>query len=118
MASSPEASAHSGSSSSEDEFDLGGSSLKTEGKAVVKSDKPADPDKLFSDDSEEEEQADDKKEVSSPKKESEKDKEMEDLFGSDYDSEEEEFKASYVHRAQCRRVWCGSLTVLYDYSEG
>ncbi|GMF47573.1 unnamed protein product [Phytophthora fragariaefolia] len=97
MASSPEA--QSGSSSSEDEFDLGGPSLKSEAAAAASS-KPADPDKLFSDDSEDEGSAggDDKSGVSSPKKESpsQKDKEMEDLFGSDYDSEEEEFKASYV----------------------
>ncbi|KAG1713321.1 hypothetical protein DVH05_001108 [Phytophthora capsici] len=102
MASSPEAQSGS-SSSSEDEFDLGGSSLKTEDN-VFKSSKPADPDKLFSDDSEDEDnnkEGDDKKEVASPKKE-EKDKEMEDLFGSDYDSEEEEFKASGVKESPAR----------------
>ncbi|ETI42948.1 hypothetical protein F441_11979 [Phytophthora nicotianae CJ01A1] len=103
MASSPEAQSDS-SSSSEDEFDLGGSSLKSSGDAS-KSSKPADPDKLFSDDSDEEEddkkEGDDKKGVLSPKKE-EKDKEMEDLFGSDYDSEEEEFKASGVKESPAR----------------
>ncbi|CEG42592.1 uncharacterized protein PHALS_12854 [Plasmopara halstedii] len=59
---------------------------------------PRDPDKLFSDDSDEEgdnKDGDDKKRVISPKK-IDKDKEMEDLFGSDYDSEEEEFQASGV----------------------
>ncbi|KAG2804678.1 hypothetical protein PC112_g18607, partial [Phytophthora cactorum] len=103
MASSPEAQSGS-SSSSEDEFDLGGSSLKSSGDAL-KSNKPADPDKLFSDDSDEEEEDNkdggDKKGVVSPKKE-EKDKEMEDLFGSDYDSEEEEFKASGVKESPAR----------------
>lgn len=97
MASSPEAQSGS-SSSSEDEFDLGGPSLKSEADTAPSS-KSADPDKLFSDDSEDDDntEGDDKKGVTSPKKESpsEKDKEMEDLFGSDYDSEEEEFKASY-----------------------
>ncbi|KAF1779025.1 Leo1-like protein [Phytophthora cactorum] len=93
MASSPEAQSGS-SSSSEDEFDLGGSSLKSSGDAL-KSNKPADPDKLFSDDSDEEEE-DNKEEKE------EKDKEMEDLFGSDYDSEEEEFKASGVKESPAR----------------
>ncbi|GMF64829.1 unnamed protein product [Phytophthora lilii] len=98
MASSPEA--QSGSSSSEDEFDLGGSSLKSEAGAAPA--KPADPDKLFSDDSEDEDE--DKAGDASPKKESpsSKDKEMEDLFGSDYDSEEEEFKASGVKESPAR----------------
>ncbi|KAG7397759.1 Paf1 complex component [Phytophthora boehmeriae] len=99
--SSPEA--QSGSSSSEDEFDLGGSSLKSEGNAVDKKKTEEDNSKLFSSDSEEEEdkKEDDKEDV---KKESpsEKDKEMEDLFGSDYDSEEEEFKASGVKESPAR----------------
>ncbi|KAG7385292.1 Paf1 complex component [Phytophthora pseudosyringae] len=103
MASSPEAPSGS-SSSSEDEFDLGGSSLNSGGDAPASS-KSADPDKLFSDDSDEEEhdskEGDDKTGVASPKKE-EKDKEMEDLFGSDYDSEEEEFKASGVKESPAR----------------
>ncbi|KAE9032583.1 hypothetical protein PR003_g11035 [Phytophthora rubi] len=104
MASSPEAQSGS-SSSSEDEFDLGGPSLKSEADAAASS-KSADLDKLFSDDSEDDDNAegDDKKGVTSPKKESpsEKDKEMEDLFGSDYDSEEEEFKASGVKESPAR----------------
>ncbi|EEY54887.1 uncharacterized protein PITG_08452 [Phytophthora infestans T30-4] len=103
MASSPEAQSGS-SSSSEDEFDLGGSSLKSSGDACSSS-KPVDPDKLFSDDSDEEEDDNkervEKKGALSPKKE-EKDKEMEDLFGSDYDSEEEEFKASGVKESPAR----------------
>ncbi|KAI9992969.1 hypothetical protein PInf_015010 [Phytophthora infestans] len=103
MASSPEAQSGS-SSSSEDEFDLGGSSLKSSGDASSSS-KPVDPDKLFSDDSDEEEDDNkervEKKGALSPKKE-EKDKEMEDLFGSDYDSEEEEFKASGVKESPAR----------------
>lgn len=52
--------------------------------------------KLFSDD-EDDEEGDPPKSVVSPKADDDrKEKEMEDLFGSDYDSEEEEFKASYV----------------------
>ena len=104
MASSPEA--PSGSSSSEDEFDLGGSSLKSSGKDL-KSSESLDSDQRVSDDRKEEKEAeygntegDDRQEVASGAKTeavlSEKDKEMEDLFGSDYDSGEEEFKASYV----------------------
>ncbi|KAL7679456.1 putative leo1-like protein [Plasmopara halstedii] len=102
MTSSPEAQSGS-SSSSEDEFDLGGPSLKSNNDSHADV-KPADPDKLFSDDSDEEgdnKDGDDKKRVISPKK-IDKDKEMEDLFGSDYDSEEEEFKASGVKESPAR----------------
>ena len=111
MASSPEAPSNSSNSSSEDEFDLGGSSLQSSGNATTTG-KSVDPDKLFSDDS-----GDDKKtegnattEVASRTKEAgTKDKEMEDLFGSDYDSEEEEFKASYVDN---ELVYCKMSSLL------
>uniref|UniRef100_M4BC44 Leo1-like protein n=1 Tax=Hyaloperonospora arabidopsidis (strain Emoy2) TaxID=559515 RepID=M4BC44_HYAAE len=110
MASSPEA--PSGSSSSEDEFDLGGSSLKSSGKDL-KSSESLDSDQRVSDDRKEEKEAeygntegDDRQEVASGAKTeavlSEKDKEMEDLFGSDYDSGEEEFKASGVKESPAR----------------
>ncbi|CAH0473886.1 unnamed protein product [Peronospora belbahrii] len=107
MASSPEA--QSGSSSSEDEFDLGGSLLKSSSEGI-KTNKSADPDRLLSDDSEEDdnktERNNNKTGVTSLKKETssnkDKDKEMEDLFGSDYDSEEEEFKASGVKESPAR----------------
>ncbi|RQM10108.1 hypothetical protein KXD40_008493 [Peronospora effusa] len=105
MASSPEAQSGSSNSSSEDEFDLGGPSLKSSGD-TTKISKPVDPDKLFSDDSGDDNNTEGnaKTRVTSPKKEagSVKDKEMEDLFGSDYDSEEEEFKASGVKESPAR----------------
>ena len=124
MASSPEApSGSSSSSSSEDEFDLGGSSLKSSGDAPASS-KSVDAAARVSDDGNEEKQeadddnleGDDRRGVQPVlKKEavlSEKDKEMEDLFGSDYDSGEEEFKASYVRSTVCRssrRWWSTKL---------
>ncbi|CAI5745345.1 unnamed protein product [Peronospora destructor] len=106
MASSPEAQSGSSNSSSEDEFELGGSSLKSSGD-TTKTSKRADLDKLFSDDSGDDNNTEGnntKTEVTSPKKEAgnAKDKEMEDLFGSDYDSEEEEFKASGVKESPAR----------------
>lgn len=92
--SSPEASA----SSSEDEFDLGGSNVKKEEKTEDKKTQE-DNSKLFSSDSEDEDKPEDAKKDSP----TEKDKEMEDLFGSDYDSEEEEFKASGVKESPSKR---------------
>lgn len=113
--SSPEAQSGS-SSSSEDEFDLGSTSMKStsdDAKTESKSDPPAtsvktDHSKLFSDEEDDEDDGDGggdseaakkpstKEEKGSDDEDDSKEKEMEDLFGSDYDSEEEEFKASYV----------------------
>ncbi|RLN56650.1 hypothetical protein BBJ29_008946 [Phytophthora kernoviae] len=102
--SSPEAQSGS-SSSSEDEFDLGGSSLKSDTNTGDKKKTEEDDSKLFSSDSEDDNQNDTsegKKEDAKKESPSEKDKEMEDLFGSDYDSEEEEFKASGVKESPAR----------------
>ncbi|RLN89713.1 hypothetical protein BBJ28_00012157 [Nothophytophthora sp. Chile5] len=110
MASSPEAQSGS-SSSSEDEFDLGGSSLKSGTSAAAAGDasaaSAADTSKLFSDEEEDAEEASsDKIEAEKPaakdENDGQKEKEMEDLFGSDYDSEEEEFKASGVKESPAR----------------
>ncbi|RLN32307.1 hypothetical protein BBO99_00007802 [Phytophthora kernoviae] len=102
--SSPEAQSGS-SSSSEDEFDLRGSSLKPDTNTGDKKKTEEDNSKLFSSDSEDDNQNDTsegKKEDAKKESPSEKDKEMEDLFGSDYDSEEEEFKASGVKESPAR----------------
>ncbi|KAI9913132.1 hypothetical protein PsorP6_006371 [Peronosclerospora sorghi] len=125
MASSPEAQSGS-SSSSEDEFDLVGSSLKSDGGGGAgpppRHHERADPDKLFSDESEAD---DDKPEGGEPKptttggvttspKKQVKDHEMEDLFGSDYDSEEEEFKASGVKESPAREGGRGTDDLFGD----
>jgi hypothetical protein len=118
--SSPEAASGSSSdSSSEDEFDLGAAASKpsvVSPRGEEKADEQEDASgkeggeeghsKLFSD-SEDEDEGGEQKQGKTEKAENPQDdkqadgddtkeKEMEDLFGSDYDSEEEEFKASCV----------------------
>ncbi|TMW64658.1 hypothetical protein Poli38472_011538 [Pythium oligandrum] len=112
MASSPEAA--SGSSSSEDEFDLGSSSVTAAKKDAPASENAnktaADHSNLFSDDEDDDDDDNAKSSANGKKKssggdssnEDGKDKEMEDLFGSDYDSEEEEFKASGIKESPVR----------------
>lgn len=90
--SSPEA-----ASSSEDEFDFSAKPSEAAPAAgPLKSE--ADHSKLFSDEEDESDGAGDEAAAAASKgsDDGRKEKEMEDLFGSDYDSEEEEFKASYV----------------------
>ncbi|KAF1335954.1 Leo1p like protein, partial [Globisporangium splendens] len=99
--SSPEA--QSGSSSSEDEFDLGAASMKVT--EEPKSEQQTDHSKLFSDDEDEEDDAKPPKQEKGSDDDGDgesKEKEMEDLFGSDYDSEEEEFKASGIKESPVR----------------
>ncbi|KAJ0392966.1 hypothetical protein P43SY_001025 [Pythium insidiosum] len=104
------------SSSSEDEFDLGSSSVKPAESSS--SSKPAeDNSKLFSDDDDED---DDKPPTTPSRNDSDdgedqnKEKEMEDLFGSDYDSEEEEFKASGIKESPLREENRPVSTDLYN----
>lgn len=115
--SSPEA--QSGSSSSEDEFDFNASNAKASdaparGDTETTKSEPnaTDHSKLFSDDEDDDEEdnvtgtnndSSAQKQEKSSDDDGRKEKEMEDLFGSDYDSEEEEFKASYVLSLACAR---------------
>jgi RNA polymerase-associated protein LEO1 len=128
--SSPEA-----SSSSEDEFDLSAPSTKPavrEGGDAGASDakKEASHAGLFSDDEDDDDSAEDKP-ASAPATENtsakaggssdddqDKEKEMEDLFGSDYDSEEEEFKASGVKESPVRDENRGASQDLYAEDHG
>ncbi|TYZ61146.1 hypothetical protein PybrP1_004456 [[Pythium] brassicae (nom. inval.)] len=100
--SSPEAQ----SSSSEDEFDFSAKPSEAAPAAAGAPKSEADHSKIFSDEEDESDGdgADDEAAVGASKgsDDGRKEKEMEDLFGSDYDSEEEEFKASGIKESPVR----------------
>ncbi|DAZ94870.1 TPA: hypothetical protein N0F65_008172 [Lagenidium giganteum] len=130
MGSSPEA------SSSEDEFEFGSSLKKDASKEAPQSptskpsddSKQVDHSKLFSDDEDDDDDDNDAKKddsASGNKKsagsdgddddeDKGKEKEMEDLFGSDYDSEEEEFKASGIKESPVREDTRAANDTFYE----